>query len=118
MMQRDFDLGAVGGNHDFLLVVLHRIGAGDFHLADLVGAEGIARDREQGTQGEGADHGFHGELLKASGERRDASASPDWWWCIAGTASWQDTNDAESRRPQAPPRENRKESASSYPGRC
>ena len=47
VFERDFDFGAVGGDRDLLLVELHLVGAGDLHLADLVGGEGAAGDGEQ-----------------------------------------------------------------------
>ena len=55
VLERHFHLGAVRGDGEFLLVELHGVVAADFHLADLVGAEGVAGHGQQGTQGEGSE---------------------------------------------------------------
>ena len=47
VLERDFDFGAVGGHGDFFLVEVHLVGAGDLHLADLVGGESPARGERQ-----------------------------------------------------------------------
>ena len=49
VLERDFDFGAVGGDGNFLLVELHLVGAGDFHLADLVGGERAAGGEQPAT---------------------------------------------------------------------
>jgi hypothetical protein len=41
VLERNLDLGAVGRDRDLFLVELHLVGAGDVHLADLAGGEGI-----------------------------------------------------------------------------
>jgi hypothetical protein len=42
VLERKFDLGAVGGDGQLFLVVLHGVVAADFQLANLVRAESVA----------------------------------------------------------------------------
>ena len=58
VLERDFDFGAVGSHGDLFLVELHLVGAGDLHLADLVGGERAGGGKQQRQAGNCAG-GFH-----------------------------------------------------------